>query len=237
MNGKPADAPDLSHVTEWIFDLDNTLYPRHCDLFGQIDVRMTDYVSDLTGLEFTEARRLQKQLYRDHGTTLRGLMHRFNIDPRHFLDAVHDIDYTQLQPNERLAGLIQKLPGRKPIFTNGDVRHAENTLKAIGISGLFDEMFDIVAADYEPKPARYAYDKFLEAHRVNPRDAVMFEDMPRNLEVPKSVGMATVLIVPARESAFKAEYWEHEGAHADHIDHVSDDIDDFLGRIVSDLPD
>lgn len=235
MTTEPNQIQDLSHITEWVFDLDNTLYPRHCDLFGQIDLKMTDYVSNLTGLEFDEARKLQKQLYKDHGTTLRGLMHRYKIDPRHFLDAVHDIDYGKLDVNGRLGDLIQMLPGRKHIFTNGDNRHAENTLSALGISGLFDEMFDIVAADYEPKPAKSAYDKFLATHDVDPLSAIMFEDMPRNLEVPKSVGMATVLIIPAKESSFSAEYWEHEGSNASYIDHVTEDIDDFLGRVVASL--
>jgi len=225
----------FTDITEWIFDLDNTLYPRHSDLFGQIDIRMTHYVSKLTDLAFDEARKLQKELYRDHGTTLRGLMHRYHIDPIHFLDDVHDIDYSMLETNQQLGDLIQTLPGRKHIFTNGDVKHAENTLAAIGIDGIFDEMFDIVAADFEPKPAREPYEKFLASCDIDPADSVMFEDMPRNLSVPKQLGMMTVLITPARDRAFVAEKWEHADHDADHIDHITDDINHFLGGVVEGL--
>ena len=151
-------------ITEWVFDLDNTLYPRHTDLFKQIDWKMTDYVARLTGLDTEDARKLQKQLYRDHGTTLNGLMMEYSIDPHDYLAYVHDIDYGEVEANPALGELIASLPGRKHIFTNGDVRHAENTLRAIGIEPVFDSLFDIVAADFEPKPARGPYEKFLKAH-------------------------------------------------------------------------
>ncbi|WP_075995438.1 pyrimidine 5'-nucleotidase [Salaquimonas pukyongi] len=222
----------FSNITEWVFDLDNTLYPRHTDLFKQIDWKMTDYVASLTGLAKDEARKLQKQLYRDHGTTLNGLMMEYSIDPHDYLAHVHDIDYGEVEANPALGELIASLPGRKHIFTNGDVRHAENTLRAIGIEPVFDSMFDIVAADFEPKPARGPYEKFLKAHVVHPVEAVMFEDMPRNLEVPKDLGMVTVLIVPRSGSTHSAEQWELAGGDAPHIDHVTDHLDDFLADVL-----
>jgi len=225
----------FNNVSEWVFDLDNTLYPRHSDLFGQIDKRMTNFVARLTGLDSVEARKLQKQLYRDHGTTLRGLMHQFDIEPRTFLDDVHDIDYSELDPNPELGELIKALPGRKHIFTNGDLRHAQNTLKAIGIDGIFDEMFDIVAADYVPKPDKSPYDKFLDSHNVDPCTAAMFEDMPRNLTIPKEMGMVTVLITSERKSNYMAENWEHHGSGHGHIDHRSDDINRFLSDVIAEL--
>ena len=226
---------DFAHINEWVFDLDNTLYPRHCDLFAQIDWKMTDYVSKLTNLPKDEARALQKQLYRDHGTTLNGLMSEHGIDPHDFLEYVHDIDYSELETNPALGDLISALPGRKHIYTNGDVRHAENTLRAIGIEPIFDAMFDIVAADFVPKPARAPYEKFFAEHLINPKRAAMFEDMPRNLEVPKQVGMATVLIIPRANSNHKAETWEIAGSDDPHIDHVTDHIDDFLEEILAGL--
>lgn len=223
------------HITEWVFDLDNTLYPRHTDLFTQIDWKMTDYVARLTGLEKDEARKLQKQLYRDHGTTLNGLMAEYHIDPHDFLADVHDIDYSQVEHNPNLGELIFALPGRKHIFTNGDVRHAENTLRAIGISEIFEGMFDIVAADFIPKPARAPYEKFLAEHQIEPEQAAMFEDMPRNLEIPKELGMTTVLITPRKGAAHAAESWELAGDDANYIDHVTDHIDGFLDDILRQL--
>lgn len=223
---------DFKHITEWVFDLDNTLYPRHTDLFRQIDWKMTDYVARLTGFTKEDARKLQKQLYRDHGTTLNGLMREYGIDPHDFLADVHDIDYGEVEYNPALGQLIASLPGRKHIFTNGDVRHAENTIRALGIEPIFDSMFDIVAADFEPKPARGPYEKFLKAHVVKPQEAAMFEDMPRNLEVPKELGMKTVLVVPRAGTEFSAESWELADNDAPHIDQITDHIDEFLADIL-----
>ncbi len=226
----------FEQITDWVFDLDNTLYPRHCDLFSQIDWRMTDYVADLTGLDKSKARAIQKRLFRDHGTTLNGLMREYHIDPHDFLTRVHDIDYTQLEPNPALDGLIAALPGRKHIFTNGNLRHAENTLNAIGIApARFDAMFDIVAADFEPKPERGPYERFLAAHQVTGARAVMFEDMARNLMVPKQMGMVTVLIVPRGGAWQGAQSWELEGGQEPHIDHVTDHLDVFLADLVATL--
>jgi putative hydrolase of the HAD superfamily len=219
---------DFAHIRDWVFDLDNTLYPRRTDLFSQIDARMTDYVAQLLQLPPDEARVLQKRYYREHGTTLKGLMSEHAIDPDAFLNHVHDIDYSWLAPDPALGEAIRALPGRKFIFTNGDVGHAQRTARALGILDHFDEIFDIVAADLMPKPASATYDKFFGLHRIDTTRAVMFEDLPRNLTVPKAVGMRTVLIVPSNlEEAF-GDAWEHEGRDGDHIDYITDDLAAFL---------
>lgn len=222
----------FGHVTEWVFDLDNTLYPRHCDLFAQIDWKMTDYVSDLLDLPKDEARKLQKDLYRSHGTTLRGLMERYAIDPHDFLDKVHDIDYSPVEPNPALGEIIAALPGRKHIFTNGDVPHANRTMDRLGITAHFDMVFDIVASDLVPKPERSPYEKFLKSHAVDPVEAAMFEDMPRNLSVPKDFGMKTVLIMPAHGSQANAESWEHEVTNHEAVDFSTDHLDGFLADVL-----
>ena len=222
-------------VTEWVFDLDNTLYPRHCDLFAQIDWKMTDYVAELLDMPKPEARVLQKELYRSHGTTLRGLMERYHIDPHDFLDKVHDIDYSPVEPNPVLGDLIAALPGRKHIFTNGDVPHARRTTDRLGITDHFHEVFDIVASDLVPKPAEGPYVKFLDSHQVDPLKAAMFEDMPRNLDVPKKFGMRTVLVVPAQGSEHSAEAWEHEVSQHEMIDFSTDHLDDFLADLLEAL--
>ncbi len=222
----------FSHISDWVFDLDNTLYPSHCNLFAQMDVRITHYVMQVIDKEFDEARKWQKHYYREYGTTLRGLMSEHGVDPQHYLDDVHDIDYSSIPANRELGKLIEALPGRKHIFTNGDVPHAERTLAALEIEESFDRIFDITHADFVPKPERGPYDTFLENHDINPKSAAMFEDLPRNLEVPKEMGMSTVLVVAAEKEANPREGWELDGKHDEHIDFVSDNLNHFISEIV-----
>ena len=227
------DPQAFAHVSEWVFDLDNTLYPRHIDLFSQIDKKMTEYVRNLLGLDHEAARGIQKKYYREHGTTLQGLMLHHGIDPNDFLEKVHDIDYSWIKPDAALGEAIKALPGRKFIFTNGDTPHAERTARALGILDHFDDIFDIIAADLLPKPAPETYDRFLARHGVHKDRAAMFEDLPRNLLAPHALGMRTVLIVPKNLDEVLDEVWEHEGKDGAHIDHVTDDLAGFLSRIVS----
>ncbi len=179
------DPDRFTHVTDWVFDLDNTLYPHHSNLFSQVDVRMTAYVSELLRLPREEVRALQKELYQKYGTTLKGLMTLHGIDPDDFLAKVHDIDYSWLVPDPVLGTAIHQLPGRKFIFTNGDRGHAERAARQLGILDYFDAIFDIVAAGLTPKPARQTYEKFTEQYAVSGASAVMFEDLARNLIEPK----------------------------------------------------
>lgn len=226
---------DFAHVEDWVFDLDNTLYPHHSNLFAQIDEKMTAYVSQLLQLPEVDARKVQKALYLEYGTTLKGLMEEHAVDPDDFLEKVHDIDYSPLNPDPALGAAIQKLPGRKFIFTNGNRRHAERVAEALGIREHFEDIFDIVAAELSPKPAQETYDKFLLMHRVAGPHAVMFEDLARNLLVPKALGMTTVLIVPRNFQPTFTEAWEQEGDGA-HIDFVTDDLTAFLERVAQPAP-
>jgi putative hydrolase of the HAD superfamily len=222
---------DFAHVTEWVFDLDNTLYPHHVDLFAQIDKNMTAYVSQFLGLEYDDAQALQKKYYHEHGTTLAGLMHHHGVDPHNFLDAAHAIDYSPVLADPDLTDAIKALPGRKFIFTNGTVKHAEAAARALGILDHFEDIFDIVAADFVPKPAGATYDKFASLHRVDTKRAAMFEDLPRNLIVPRLLGMKTVLIQPL--PGFKAlERWEEYDGDDDNIDYATDRLADFLKAII-----
>ena len=232
------DLPDparFAHVTDWVFDLDNTLYPHHSNLFSQIDVKMTAYVSELLQLPRDDARKLQKELYLEYGTTLNGLMARHGIDPDDFLEKVHDIDYSWVEPAPELGAAIRALPGRKFIFTNGDRGHAERTARQLGILDHFDDIFDIVAAGLTPKPARETYDKFVGLHRVDAPHAAMFEDLARNLAVSKALGMTTVLIVPRNFEPTFAEIWERDPANEDDVDYVTDDLSAFLGPLAAQL--
>ncbi|KGF67606.1 HAD family hydrolase [Hoeflea sp. BAL378] len=227
------DPADFAHVTEWVFDLDNTLYPRHTDLFSQIDKKMTAYVQDLLDLDHDAARSIQKQYYREHGTTLQGLILNHGINASDFLEKVHDIDYSWVKPDPALGAAIRALPGRKFIFTNGDTPHAERTARALGILDDFDDIFDIIAADLQPKPAPATYDRFLARHGVHKDKAAMFEDLPRNLVAPHELGMRTVLIVPNNLDQVLDEVWEHEGKDGAHIDHITDDLAAFLAAAVA----
>lgn len=226
------DKSDFAHVTEWVFDLDNTLYPHHVDLFSQIDLNMTGYVAALLGLSREDARTLQKRYYLDHGTTLKGLMMHHGIDPLDFLEKAHAIDYGVLAPDPALGDAIKALPGRKFIFTNGSVKHAEMTARALGILDHFDDIFDIVAAEYVPKPADATYDKFMALNRVDTARAAMFEDLPRNLLVPKALGMKTVLLMPRDESHEFTDAWEKRTDADVHIDYATSDLTGFLCRLI-----
>ena len=231
MSSQP-DPSRFAHIRDWVFDLDNTLYPHHSNLFAQIDVKMTAYMSDLLQVSQEEARVLQKELYRDFGTTLNGLIRTHDIDPDDFLQKVHDIDYSWLSPNPELGEAIRALPGRKFIFTNGDRGHAERTARQLGILDHFDDIFDIVAAGLTPKPAAETYDKFTQLHKVAGPDAVMFEDLARNLEVPKRLGMTTVLIVPRNFEPTFSEIWERDPGQEDDVDYVTDDLAGFLRAVM-----
>ena len=222
----------FSDIDTWIFDLDNTLYPPHADLWPKVDQKITSYISNLLGVDGLTARSIQKYYYQTHGTTLNGLMIEHAIDPHEFLHFVHDIDRSTLPPDARLSEAITGLPGRKFVFTNGSRGHAEATLDQLGISALFTDVFDIVEGEFVPKPARRTYERFLEKHNVAPVRAVMFEDIPRNLEVPAELGMRTVLVTPDHRGDHKEDwerYVEHgPGSPGIRFDVVTHDLPSFL---------
>ena len=219
-------------VDTWIFDLDNTLYPRHSNLFAQIDERIQSYVQTHLNVSRADAKTIQKTFYREHGTTLRGLMIEHDIDPDDFLEFVHDIDHSPVQPDPALGAAIARLPGRKFIFTNGSRPHAEKVAERLGVTEHFEDIFDIVAADLIPKPERATYERFIRQFGLNPQNAAMFEDLARNLSVPKAIGMRTVLIVPSGASEVVHETWEAEGHEGDaHVDFITDDLASFVAAV------
>lgn len=233
MNRHDSVRPDFAHVTDWVFDLDNTLYPRECNLFAQIDLLISTYMVDVTGLPYAEARALQKAYYRDHGTTLHGLMLHHQVDPDHFLKTVHAIDYSGVPAHPDLAEAIGRLPGRKFILTNGDVGHTNAVLKRVGAADLFDGIFDIRSMKFKPKPLPAAYEEFFAAHGVDAKRAAMFDDLEKNLLVPHDVGMKTVQIVAAEDFTHdQVESWELERTGGPHVHHVTADLAAFLRGVV-----
>ncbi|ESR26981.1 pyrimidine 5'-nucleotidase [Lutibaculum baratangense] len=215
-------------VESWVFDLDNTLYPPRSNLFQQVDDRMGRFIAALLSCDRVEARRVQKDYYRRYGTTLRGLMSEHGIDPHDFLAFVHDIDHSPIEPDPALGSALALLPGRKFVLTNGSRSHAEAVLARLGIGEHFEDLFDIIAAEFEPKPARRPYESFLSRHGIEPARAAMFEDLPRNLEVPHELGMLTVLVTgDATETAGHRADWEQTTGES-YVDHVTDDLAQFL---------
>jgi putative hydrolase of the HAD superfamily len=221
------DARGFDHVDTWVFDLDNTLYPHNSRVWPQIDERITLYLANLFGIDGMSARALQKYFYHKYGTTLRALIEEYNIDPYDFLDFAHDIDHSDIELNAALGDAIERLPGRKLILTNGSRRHAENVARKIGILDHFEDVFDIAASDFVPKPERRAYERFLDRHGVDPTHSAMFEDIAKNLVVPHDLGMTTTLIIPKTIDPFREEF-EQTAVEAPHIDYITNDLADFL---------
>jgi len=224
---------DFKAVDTWVFDLDNTLYPHHLNLWQQVDGRIRDYIANFLKLTHEEAFRVQKDYYLRYGTSMRGMMIEHGMKPDEFLAFVHQIDHSPLTPNPALGDALEKLPGRKLILTNGTREHAGAVLRRLEIDRHFEDVFDIVAGELDPKPLPKTYDRFLARHGVESTRAAMFEDLARNLEVPHRLGMRTVLVVPDNTREVFREAWELEGCNAPHVDHVTDDLAGFLGKITT----
>ena len=221
----------FAHVDTWVFDLDNTLYPHHLNLWQQVDDRIRQYIARFLNVTHEEAFRVQKDYYKRYGTTMRGLMTEHGLKPDDFLDFVHQIDHSPLEPNPALGAALEKLAGRKLILTNGTRKHADAVMRRLAVHQHFEGIFDIVAAKLEPKPSRQTYERFLATHDVDPERSAMFEDLARNLVVPHALGMTTVLVVPEGTREVFREDWELEGRDAPHVDHVTEDLAGFLQRI------
>ena len=218
-------------VRDWIFDLDNTLYRADVEFFSQIDRKMTEYISRYLALEPVKARHVQKEYLAEYGTSLSGLMAVNGMDPAPFLDYVHDVDLSMLAPDPSLRAHIEALPGRKFIFTNGSKGHARNVGEHIGVFDLFDGVFGIEDVDYIPKPKAEPYRIFCREFGIDAANAVMFEDSVRNLDVPKRMGMATVLVVSDADWSHEPEVTRPatgETVKADWVDVVTDDLPGWL---------
>ena len=209
----------FSHVTTWVFDLDNTLYPPEMGLFPQIERKMTAWVMRHLGLDQPAADALRRQYWHDHGTTLSGLMLEHGIDPMAYLADVHDVDFGVLRPAPDLAATIARLPGRKIIYTNADGAYARKVLAARALEGLFDAIWAIEDADFHPKPQAKAFEVIFTKDGLDPRKAAMFEDDPKNLAVPHALGLKTVHVAP-------------EAHAAPHIHHHTADLHGFLTALV-----
>jgi putative hydrolase of the HAD superfamily len=195
------DRADLRHVDTWLFDLDNTLYPLESGLAARMSPRITDFVEGLTGLPRPEALALQKRYLAEHGLTLRGLMEHHGVDPDVYHAVFHDVPLDCLAHDPALEAALRELPGRRLIFTNSDDIHTRRVIEALGLGGLFEDVFHIGSAAFWPKPSRTAFDAIVEAHAIEPGTTAFFEDSERNLEPAAELGMTTVLVGPHAEAS------------------------------------
>ena len=218
-------AADFDHVDTWIFDLDNTLYRTTPAMLEQIDDLMGSFISDLLNVDRDEAHAIQKGYFRTHGLTLRGLMLEHALDPQDYIDHLSQLDLSDVQPDPELSALLKALPGRKIIYTNAFASHTEDVMNRIGITDLFDGVFDIGHADYVPKPAIESYRRLCARHAVDPARAAMVEDIPRNLEPAAALGMATVWVRTQT-------HWAHDPGDTSHIDHITEDLAGWLRAII-----
>ena len=217
----------LAHIDTWIFDLDNTLYPASCNLFAQIDAHMGSFIGEMLDVGPEEAHRIQKGFFHAHGTTLRGLMNEHGVDPHDFLARVHDIDVSVVEHDAALVDAMQRLPGRKIVFTNADLPYAKRVLERLGLEDSFEAIHDVHAMDYRPKPDAHAYDRLCAQHGIDPTRALFVEDMARNLPPAKAIGMTTVWIDNGSEQGPEVA--------GDYIDYRIGDLGAWLSGVVAEL--
>lgn len=225
MSDQTAIAKAFEGVDLWVFDLDNTLYPRPEGLWRQIHGRMQDFICDLLGVDQDAAEALQVKYFREYGLTMRGLMLNHGVDPDVFNEHAHDVDLSDIAPNAALAAAIASLPGRKVIHSNSNAGHIERVVARIGLEGVFDAAYDIAHTDYTPKPAASAYRAVMDAEGFDPSRAAMFEDMAHNLAEPHAMGMRTVWTPSGCD-------WAAQGADEPHVHFVAEDITRFVEGLV-----
>ena len=197
-------APDLSGVDTWLFDLDNTLYPHDVGVLARVEARILEYFVRLTGLPAAEAWALQTRYFDAHGSAVPGLVIHHDVDPHDFLSFAHDVHLDDLVPDARLRDALQRLPGRRLVFTNGSARHAERVLEKLGLADLFEDVFHAEAADLVAKPDPRAFERLIRRHDVRPHDTAFFEDRAVNLRPAARLGMTTVLVGPEAEASTDA---------------------------------
>ena len=219
--------PRFSHIRDWIFDLDNCLYPASTGLFALIDERMGAYIQRLLDCDPAEAKRVQKAHFHEHGTTLAGLMKEHGVDPHDFLDDVHDISLDRVQCDQRLARLLPRLPGRRFVFTNGDAPYARRVLEKIGVHGHFQDLHDIHASNLRPKPDPHGYELLCERFGIDPNHALLADDMVQNLAPAKALGMTTVWVDNGSE---RGDHGYDEAVVDHRITNVSEWLEEILGK-------
>mgnify|MGYP003315384715 FL=1 len=215
---------NLLDIKYWIFDLDNTLYSGQTEVFSEVDKKMSAFIAKKMNVDLVKAKEIQKKYFYEYGTTLSGLMKQDSIDPHEFLEFVHDIDISWLPKDLKLKDELIKIKEKKYIFTNGSHAHVENITKQLGIDGLFDGAFDIVDANFVPKPHIDPYEKIIEKFKIEPTKSILIEDIAHNLEQAKNLGMKTCWLE-------NEETFAKKDADKPYIDYKIKNLPSFLQEI------
>tara|TARA_B100000242_G_scaffold136590_1_gene97040 strand:+ start:461 stop:1135 length:675 start_codon:yes stop_codon:yes gene_type:complete len=213
-------------INTWIFDLDNTLYSADSGIFQQVHKLMGEFISKNLKMDMIEAKKLQSKYYKQHGTTLRGLMDNHGVEPDYFLDEVHKLDYSIVGPNEILNKELEKIQGRKIIYTNANKKHVVDVLERINLANFFDEIFDIKMANYIPKPEIRPYEQIIDIFNINPSSSAMFDDIAKNLVPAKKVGFTPVWVDAGYEN-----FSDDIQASKDYLDYSTRNLSSFLKDI------
>jgi len=226
----------MNHISNWVFDLDNTLYKAECGLFDKVHILMGRFIEENLNLSSGEAQALRSKYYHQYGTTLRGLMIEHQINPDEYLEYVHQINYDVVLPNENLRDTIKELKGKKYIFTNANYGHVEKVLEKLKMEDIFDGCFDISESDYLPKPHKEIYDSFQKKFNLDSSSTAMFEDLHINLKEPSVMGWETVWVTNNLEYNLNKDVKQQEDIkkiidEKGYISHVTDDLEKFLNNV------
>ena len=215
---------NLSNKKNLLLDLDGTVYQDLESVFGQVSKLMTKYISEKLNIDLKRAKELQTNYFYKYNTSLNGLMIHHDIPPKEFLKYVHDIDLSFMKKDKILRQELENLKMRKLIFTNGSTDHAKNVLKHLGIDDLFQGIFDITDAEYQPKPEPKAFDLMTKKFDLDPSVTIYVEDIAKNLSIGKERGCTTVWLINNEE-------WGKMESDEDYIDYKIKNLSLFLKEL------
>ena len=214
----------LKNIKNILFDCDGVLYQNLEAVFGQVSKKMTEYISKKLNLDLKVAKELQRSYFHKYDTSLNGLMIHHDIPPKEFLDYVHDIDLSFLEKDQTLRKELESTNLRKLVFTNGSKEHVKNITTSLGIEDQFENVFDIVDAKYNPKPAAKAFDLMIEKFKIDPKETLYIEDIAKNLSIGKERGTITAWLI-------NDEYWGKKESDKEYIDYKIENLSLFLKEI------
>ena len=214
----------MKNIKNILFDCDGVLYQDLKSVFGQVSKKMTEYISTKLNVDLIKAKELQTNYFHKYNTSLNGLMIHHDIPPEEFLKYVHDIDLSFMKKDKLLREELEKLNIKKFVFTNGSKEHVKNITEHLGIEDLFDGIFDIVDAEFHPKPEAKAFDLMVKKFNIEPKETIYIEDIAKNLSIAKARGSTTVWLM-------NDEYWGKKESDKDFIDYKIENLSLFLKEI------
>ena len=215
---------NLANIKNILFDCDGVLYQDLEAVFGQVSKKMTEYISKKLNIDLIKAKELQTNYFHKYNTSLNGLMIHHDIPPREFLEYVHDIDLSFLEKDKTLRYELENINLNKYVFTNGSKEHVKNITTHLGINDQFDGVFDIVDAEYHPKPEAKAFDLMVQKFKIDPNETLYIEDIAKNLSIGKKRGTITAWLI-------NDEYWGKKESEKDYIDYKIENLSLFLKEI------